>query len=252
MLRLIAFTTLAVPILAILFGVIEDAQYISRPKPKSLGAIQDRRPSKTDDFGRFTKPLDIIDYSWVSSSKLFNFTAFKHWDFRSICTSKYYIGVAIADFNYIGNAFFYIIDRTDPNKKFYQYASKSILAQAITEQAGSSISGCTQYYKSSTEYIRFCYNKDKKIYEVDASVPIDNDLQVAFNFQFEYSDTNGQSMVLIYPVEQDRPVYTHKLAALPAHGKIKIGNNEQEILANGLSNLDWTLGYSERVTIWKW
>jgi hypothetical protein len=252
MFRFIVIITILVPLLAVLFGIIEDAGYVSLPKPKYLGPIKDRSPSKSNEFGRYTKPFSIIDYSWVSSSKFFDFIALKHWDFKSISTSHYFIVVAVGNFNYMANAFVYVIDRTNREKPFYQYSSRSILAQAIKEKAKSSIDGCTHFYQSSSEYIRLCYNKNENVYEIDANVPMNDGLQISLNFKIGFSSARDQSMVLVYPVEENRPVYTHKIAALFAQGKIKIDKNNQEEVLSGISSMDWTLGYSERVSRWKW
>lgn len=252
MLRFLVLITVLVPLLAILFGIIENRNYVSLPKPKYLGQIQDRFPLKSNEFGRYKKPFSSIDYSWVSSSKVFNFVTLKHWDFKSISTSKYFIVTAIANFNYIANAFVYVIDRSNPKNEFYQYESRSYLSQAIQEQAKSSIDGCTHFYQSSSEYIRLCYSKNNKVYEIDANVPMKNGLQVSFDFKIDYSIEKDQSMVLVYPVEENRPAYTHKIATLSAQGKISIGDKKQENLRNGLSSMDWTLAYSERLSRWKW
>ncbi len=249
MFRFIVLVTVFIPLFAILLGIIEDARYVSSPKPKSLGPIQNRLPSNSNEFGRFTKPLPLIDYSWVPSSNFFDFLALKHWDFKSISTSKYFIVAAIANLNYIASAFVYVIDRSNREKPFYQYASRSLAARAIKEQANSSVDGCTHFYQSSSEYIRLCYNKNEKVYEVDANVPMMNDLQISFDFKIGYSSEKDLSMVLIYPVEEMRPAYTHKIAGLPAQGKINIGEEER---LDGISSMDWTLAYSERLSSWKW
>jgi len=249
--RLVLIITVLVALSAILFGAIENAQYISLPKPKYLGPIQDRFPLKTNEFGRYTKPLSVIDYSWISSSKLFDFIALKHWDFKSVSTSRYFIVAAMANLNYIASAFVYVVDRTNQKKLFYHYDSRSVLAWAIKEQAKSSLDGCTYFYQSSSEYIRLCYNKTEKVYEIDANVPMNDGLQVSLDFKIEFSSEKDQSMVLLYPVKEDRPAYTHKIATLPARGKVSIGNNDKEDL-DGLSSIDWTLAYSERLSRWKW
>jgi hypothetical protein len=252
MFRYIVIVTILVPLLAILFGIIENARYVSLPKPKYLGPIQDRLPSKTNEFGRYTKPFPVIDYSWVSSSKLFDFIALKHWDFKSISTSRYFIVAAIGNFNYIAHGIVYVIDQTNRNKQFYQYASRSFLARAIQEQANSSIDGCTQFYQSSTEYIRLCYDKNEKTYQVDVNVPMNENLQIAVDFKIDYSSEKDRSMVLVYPVEENRPAYTHKIAGLSARGNISVGNDNQEEFLDGISSMDWTLAYSERLSQWKW
>lgn len=252
MFRAVVIITIVVLLLAILVALIEDVGYVSLPKPKYLGPIQDRCPSKSNEFGRYTRPLPVLDYSEVSSSKFFNFTALKHWHFQSISTSRYFIAAAIANFNYVAHGFVYVIDRLNRDQSFYQYESRSLLARTIQEQAKSSIDGCTHFYHSSSEYIRLCYDKTGKVDHVDLNVPMKNNVQVAIDCKISYSNEEHRSMVLLYPVENNRPAYTHKMAGLLATGHITIGNTKEKESFDGVSSMDWTLAYSERISQWKW
>lgn len=252
MFRAVVIVTIGILLLAIIVALIEDAGYVSLPKPKYLGPIQDRRPSTSNEFGRYTRPLPFIDYSGVSSSKFFNFTGLKHWHFQSISTSRYFIAAAIANFNYVAHGFVYVIDRLNRDQSFYQYERRSLLARTIEDQAQSSIDGCTHFYHSPSEYIRLCYDKTEKVYHVDLNVPMKNNVQVAVDSKISYSPERDRSMVLLYPVESNRPAYTHKMAGLLAKGHITIGNTKEKESLDGLSSMDWTLAYSERVSQWKW
>ena len=244
---------LLVIVIAVIIGLFEDNGDLNAlTRPNHLGPIQDRSPKNTREFGRYKKPLASIDYSWVSSSKFFNFTAFKHWDFKSISTQRYFIVAAIGNFNYIANAFVYVIDRQTSPPKIYQYSAKSVLAMAITEQATTSIEGCTHFYRSSSEFIRLCYNPQEKRYRIEANVPMENGVQISFDSYLEYSSENFESLALLYPVTTNRPAYTHKIAGLPAQGKIRIGENNEENFDNGLGSVDWTMGYPARICRWKW
>ena len=243
---------LVVALIAVLLSVVEQNQYVSLPKPDYLGSIRDRPPADSKEFGRYTKPLSTIDYSWVSSSKTFNFIALKHWDYKSVSSSRYFIVAAIANLNYVANAFVYVVDRTDRQKAVYQYPGRSVLARSIGEQAKSSIDGCTHFNQSSSEFILLCYNPQAQRYEMKANVPVTGGLQVSFDLQIEYSTKTDESMVLLYPVTNARPAYTHKVAALPAHGTLEISNQQKELIRDGLSSIDWTLAYSERLSRWKW
>ncbi len=128
----------------------------------------------------------------------------------------------IVNLNYVANAFAYIYDRI--NQKLYHYTTQSLLAIEIKEQAISSISGCTYFRRSPWEYIRHCYNPQEKRYEINGKLPMNNTVPVEYNFQINYSTDQDQSMVLLYPIKEDRPAYTHKAATLSAQGSIKIGN----------------------------
>jgi hypothetical protein len=251
--RSIVVLSIVVVCIAILLSIVEDKQYDkNRNRPEYLGPIRNRRPINTQEFGRYNKPLSNIDFSWVSSSKIFNFISLKHWIYVSISTQRYFIVAAIADLNYFANAFVYIIDRTDREKSVYVYAAQSILARSIEERANSSIDGCTHFYRSSSESIRICYNTQESRYELKGHVPMNDNLQVSFDCQIDFSCEKDQSMVLLYPVDVTRPAYTHKLSALSARGQLRFSNENVMTFDDGLSSLDWTLGYAERVCRWKW
>lgn len=81
---------------------------------------------------------------------------------------------------------------------------------------------------------------------------MNKNIPVELDFQVDFSSTNDQSMVLLYPVDQDRPAYTHKKAISSAQGSMKIGSSIQENSLTGLSSMDWTLSFPKRVTQWKW
>lgn len=250
--RLINFLILPV-FVAVIFYSLND-NYTPLSKSKFLGPIQEGSPKYSSHFGRFTKPLKVIDFSSVTTSSLYNFTALKFWDFKSITTKKYFIAVGIANLNYISTAFVYVIDRSDTSRSsIYQYSSKCIFAQDIQEQAYSSIgNGYTKFEHSSDEWILSCYNKFKEMYEINGTILTEKNQKISFYFNIEYSVDKNPSMALIYPVEENQPVYTHKFAGLPSSGKLRIGNGEEEDLIDGLGTMDWTLGYPERVCQWKW
>uniref|UniRef100_A0AC34FUK4 AttH domain-containing protein n=1 Tax=Panagrolaimus sp. ES5 TaxID=591445 RepID=A0AC34FUK4_9BILA len=251
--RSINFLIFLVAILAVIFYNL-NVSNLQLPKSKFLGPIQHGSPKNSSSFGRYTKPLEILDFSSVSSSAVFNFTALKHWDFKAITTQKYFVAVAIANLNYISTAFVYVIDRSDTSQsKIYQYSSKSIFAQGIKEQSFSSINnGCTKFYQSSNEWIWICYDKTREAYEINGTVVTEKNEKISFNFKIEYSVEKHPSLALIYPVADNQPVYTHKVAGLPSSGSLKVGDSEEEDLIDGLGSMDWTLGYPERVCQWKW
>ena len=224
-------------------------QFLDTSKSNYLGSIQDTSPSNPKDYGRFKKPLPTIDFSWVSPA-LCTYVTRKQWNFVSVSTPNYLIVSTIVNLNYVANAFAYIYDRV--NQKLYHYTTQSLLAIDIKEQAASSISGCTQFRRFPWEYIRHCYNQQAKKYEISGKLLMNNTIPVEYDFQINYSPDQDQSLVLLYPIKEDRPAYTHKAATLSAQGSIKIGNKIKENSLTGLSSIDWTLAYPKRVTTWKW
>lgn len=228
---------------------LQHRSFVDSPKANNLGPIKETSPLHSKDYGRFKKPLADIDFSRVSPA-LCDYVTRKHWTLFSITTSNYLIVSTIVNFNYVANAFAYIYDRN--TQQFYSYSTRSLLAGYIKEKGKSSISGCTVYRRSSSEYLRHCYNSQTNKYEITVKVPMNNNIPVELNFQVDYSSANDPSMVLLYPVELDRPAYTHKKAISPVQGSMKIGNSIQENSLTGLSSMDWTLSYPKRVTQWKW
>ncbi|CAF1455136.1 unnamed protein product [Adineta steineri] len=219
------------------------------PNPDNLGQIKDTAPASSKDYGRFKKPLPVVDFSWVSPA-LCNFVTEKNWHFISISTPQYFIVSTIINLNYIVNVFVYVYDIT--NGDLYNYTTNSILAVDIKERTNSSISGCTVFNRSSSEYVSHCYNQQENRYEINVNVTTNNSIQVSFAFRINYSSVNDQSLVLLYPFKPTQPAYTHHLATQPTQGTMKIGNILPESSFTGLSTTDWTLAYQKRVTRWKW
>ncbi|CAF4248393.1 unnamed protein product, partial [Adineta steineri] len=188
------------------FSILEEND---SPNPNNFGQIKETAPANSKDYGRFKKPLSIVDFSWVSPA-LCNFVTEKNWHFISISTPQYFIVSTIINLNYIANAFVYVYDIT--NGELYNYTTNSILAVDIKERTKSSISG------------------------------------LSFAFQINYSSVSDQSLVLLYPFKPTQPAYTHHLATQPTQGTMKIGNILPESSFTGLSTTDWTLAYQKRVT----
>ncbi|CAF1455179.1 unnamed protein product [Adineta steineri] len=215
------------------------------PNPDNLGQIKDSAPASSKDYDRFKKPLPVVDFSWVSPA-LCNFVTEKNWHFISIPTPQYFIVSTIINLNYIANVFVYVYDLT--NGDLYNYTTNSILAVDIKERTNSSISGCTVFNRSSSEYVSHCYNQQENRYEINVNVTTNNSIQVLFAFQINYSTVSDQSLVLLYPFKPTQPAYTHHLATRPTQGTMKIGNILPESSFTGLSTTDWTLAYQKRKT----
>ncbi|CAF1435611.1 unnamed protein product [Adineta steineri] len=201
------------------------------PNPDNLGQIKDSAPASSKDYDRFKKPLPVVDFSWVSPA-LCNFVTEKNWHFISIPTPQYFIVSTIINLNYIANVFVYVYDLT--NGDLYNYTTNSILAVDIKERTNSSISGCTVFNRSSSEYVSHCYNQQENRYEINVNVTTNNSIQVLFAFQINYSTVSDQSLVLLYPFKPTQPAYTHHLATRPTQGTMKIGNILPESSFTGL------------------
>ncbi|CAF3440293.1 unnamed protein product [Rotaria sp. Silwood1] len=66
------------PSFTISFSIVENAQHINLPESKYLDPLQEHFPLEINESIHYTKPISIVDYSWISLSTLFNIIALKH------------------------------------------------------------------------------------------------------------------------------------------------------------------------------
>ncbi len=71
------------------------------------------------------------------------FLRLKRWQYQSIDTERFFIAFAVVDLNYVGNGFFYIVDKHD---NFRHYETTELAPLALAAQfSPSSTTGCTRW-----------------------------------------------------------------------------------------------------------
>jgi hypothetical protein len=188
-------------------------------------------------FGRYRQPIadpSLGPPQWWRSLRT------KEWHYHSVVSDDWFLGVALVQLGYVANAFVYLVDRGQPAKR-REYEALSPFGRALSF-APSSIRGETRWHRGR-DRIALRYRQGWQL-EIDASLGAE---RLAGQVQIEPQ----QSLAVAFPLEPDRPAYTHKAAGLPARGALRLGNRSID-LTNARATLDWTRSLARRRTRWKW
>jgi len=250
------FTTiaLAVVILSVIMSVLFATEnYVSPPRVRNLGPLIDTPPTSALDpngsfvYGRYRRPLTGLDYERATGSYWHPYFTLKQWQYNSINTNKYYIGIAIAQLGYLANGFAYIVDKTSMKK--YEFTALSPFGIAVKAFPMDSTHGCSEWDGHGAR-IKLCYPTPKSTsisFDGLTRAPDGSDVQIVISA----TETRGQGLAMLIPIEPNRPGYTHKDVGMVVSGTIKIGDNAAESFT-GVAGLDFTKSLSERITTWKW
>ncbi len=176
-------------------------------------------------FGRYRHP--IADPSLGPPRRLRSLRT-KEWHYHSVVDHDWFLGVALVQLGYVANAFLYLVQRSNPAQR-WEYESLSAFGRALSF-APSSIRGETRW-ESGRDRIAIRYRDGWQL-EIDAALGAE---RLSGEIQIE----PRQSLAVAFPLEPDRPAYTHKAAGLPARGALRLGTRSVDF-ANALATLDWT------------
>lgn len=207
------------------------------------------------NFGTFRAPfrdVNIFDVPLYQSSS--NVPAFwkkfrlKEWQHYGIITPTHYFGMVVFDAKFMGVSFFYAYDRTE-NKRFEHSA----------QLPGRSSMVAAQMYDGSCEFKKKGYRLyfENRLKEGYHKIIIDiegkkNRPSVQGEIKVLEDLNTIEPLVQVSPVTQQRPFYTHKVAA-PAEGTIKLGDKEIKInRKQDIALIDEQKTYYPYVSFWKW
>ncbi|OUS29510.1 hypothetical protein A9Q98_06210 [Thalassotalea sp. 42_200_T64] len=198
-------------------------------------------------FGQFDRPIkhlalnqfryfDCMDKPAGKLSKHFHY---KQFQFVSINTAKYIIGVAIADIRYLANGFIYI----------YDIANNTIIEQSWLRPPGIGYSSCaspnngTASIGSAANNIGFVIQNGQWQLRLN-SRHIQADITLT---AFAKSDP----LAMCSPTGYNGWTYTQKHNGLLVTGKLSI-NQQGQNLNHALAGYDFSAGYMRRETSWRW
>lgn len=240
--------------MAIIFGVIFLETHQHDVKPNSLGPLKVLTPeiSDTISHGRYKFPARFL------SLKNESFFGLKRWSFVSLSTENYLINIGIVTLNYVGKAFFYVIEKSSNNKIIDFTETEIWPLPSLHSFANSSIDGCTVwksslflqkiFRKSSGNdklEISFCGNPEQNLVDINMEYIL-GDESLSINGKIFYSE----GLAMLYPLSPTQTAYTHKEAGMKAIGSVKINNFKEEFLS--VASIDWTYSMAKRITVWKW
>eukprot|EP01127_Copromyxa_protea_P014262 TRINITY_DN3939_c0_g1_i2.p1 TRINITY_DN3939_c0_g1~~TRINITY_DN3939_c0_g1_i2.p1 ORF type:complete len:211 (-),score=34.99 TRINITY_DN3939_c0_g1_i2:371-1003(-) len=169
----------------------------------------------------------------------------------SFSSEHYFVGLAVANLNYLTNPFFYVVD-TRTGKKVVEYSTLSPFpTPQLKSFSATSITGCTEWQSGTLESLRGINFRLSMCGDAQLNTVI-----VLLDYVDGHDDIKihvtcslGEALALLYPISASRPAYTHKEVAMKTTGTISVNKNQEAALVSGI---DWTYSLAKRVTIWKW
>ncbi|AUW06490.1 DUF2804 domain-containing protein [Vibrio campbellii] len=183
------------------------------------------------DAFQYLNEMDLPASSW---RKRFDY---KQFQFVSIVTDKYIIGVAIADIRYLASGFCYVFD-TETHELVEQQWLKPFNMGYQTQPS----SWNSQAYLAS-DTIQF--NIENGLWHIQLSTDlIQADLRLT-------PEPGSLPLMLCTPTAYSGWTYTQKHNALAIQGQMSVRGQPQE-LANAVAGYDFSAGYMRRETSWRW
>ncbi|WP_394131410.1 DUF2804 domain-containing protein [Shewanella maritima] len=199
------------------------------------------------EFGHFDgviKSLGVADFNYFNvmdkpASSLKKHFDFKQFQFVSIRSGRYLIGVAIADIRYLGSGFFYVFD---------------ISANHLVEQTWLKPPQLG-YQMSESPYQGLAYigggKKRVSINIIDAQWHIDIQTKTVVAKLRLCPPSLSLPMSLCTPTAYNGWTYTQKHNGLSVQGELEV-NHEPQPLLHALASYDFSAGFMRRQTSWRW
>ncbi|MFN1648609.1 DUF2804 domain-containing protein [Vibrio rotiferianus] len=189
-----------------------------------------------DTFVYLTE-MDLPASSW---RKRFDY---KQFQFVSIVTSKYIIGVAIADIRYLASGFCYVFDTENhelveqqwlkPLNMGYQTQPSSWNSQAYLANDAIQFN-----IENGQWHIKLATN----LVQADLMLLPDSKSQI---------EQESLPLMLCTPTAYSGWTYTQKHNALTVQGEMSVKGQQQD-LVNAVAGYDFSAGYMRRETSWRW
>lgn len=178
--------------------------------------------------------LNEMDHPASSWRKRFDY---KQFQFVSIVTEKYIIGVAIADIRYLASGFCYVFD-TETHELVEQQWLKPFNMGYQTQPS----SWNSQAYLAN-DAIQFKIKHG--LWHIQLSTDlIQADLRLK-------PESESLPLMLCTPTAYSGWTYTQKHNALAVQGEMSVKGQPQD-LTNAVAGYDFSAGYMRRETSWRW
>lgn len=178
--------------------------------------------------------LNEMDQPALSWRKRFDY---KQFQFVSIVTEKYIIGVAIADIRYLASGFCYVFD-TENHELVEQQWLKPLNMGYQTQPS----SWNSQAYLAN-DAIQF--KIEHGLWHIQLSTDlIQSDLKLK-------PESESLPLMLCTPTAYAGWTYTQKHNALAIQGQMSVKGQPQD-LSNAVAGYDFSAGYMRRETSWRW
>ena len=223
-----------------MLSTCEYIMLLSQAAPECL--IQSNGKPYLGHFDGVPKQLGITHFDYRNNmdrkvGKMKKYFHYKQFQFASISTPRYVIGIAIADIRYVGSAFCYVYDMEADT-----LIEKSWLRPLCIDKqmAASPYRGKTTIAAKrlifNIEHPRWHMKADTDFLHLDVSLePLRHSLPLS----------------LCTPTGYNGWTYTQKHNALTVTGNIEIGGDTID-LSGALGGYDFSAGFMRRETSWRW
>ncbi len=174
-----------------------------------------------------------------AASRLARYFHYKQFQFVSLVTENYLIGVAIADIRYLGSAFCYLYDRkanTLVESEWLKPPGTGYRMTPSPQNGEAEIAG-------RNGAVKFTLSDGQWRVVIDTPA-IKADIRLL-------SMDAGEPLALCTPTGYNGWTYTQKHNALVPVGSLEV-NGRPETLSGALAGYDFSAGYMRRETSWRW
>ncbi|KJY93242.1 hypothetical protein TW84_04655 [Vibrio neptunius] len=196
-------------------------------------------------FGHFDgvpKQLGIQHFAYCNNmdrkvGRLKKYFHYKQFQFVSIMTPRYVIGLAIADIRYVGSAFCYV----------YDVQTDTLVEQSWLRPLNIDKQMSPSPYQGSSHIAakKLAFEIAYPNWQVKASTDL---LQLDVSLQ---PPSSSLPLSLCTPTGYNGWTYTKKHNALAVKGNITVGGNQIDT-SLALGGYDFSAGYMRRETSWRW
>ena len=202
------------------------------------------------NFGWARQPLFDVNMTAASSVQHHIFRAWrlKRWEYFYVVTPTIFFAAQVANIGYLGNLVAYLYDI---ERNILMERTANILFGTGVVLADHPHRGTTSAHAGKATHLQFQMTPDGKHVTVDwprfnGSQNLHADLLLGWPEELE-------SLSVVDPLRNDRFAYTTKVTCMPATGTIRVGQEVWECRpSEALGELDWSRGFLESVTPWKW
>ena len=162
---------------------------------------------------------------------------YKQFQFVSVVTANYVIGVAIADIRYLGSAFCYVYNINENSIEEQSWLRLLSLNKLTTS---SPYQGVTHIARGQ---IKFSIHQGNWTVEIETK-------HVQANLRL-IVDEDSQPLSMATQTGYSGWTYTQKHNALSVRGEVTINSDDVD-LTHALGGYDFSAGYMRRETSWRW
>ena len=172
----------------------------------------------------------------------------KRWRFVGLFSPSVMCGIAVVDTGYVGTTFAYVFDMT--THRLIEFKGMSPFASGVSISDHASKGHAT--FLQGNNRVSLEYGTQGDIERVDVDVRTKQG-PLRITAEIEENPSKTVPHQVITPTPKGSFAFTHKLAGLPASGRIQIGDTQYD-LPKGYSYgaVDHTAGYHDYHWEWRW